>query len=208
MKNKLTTAGILIASLLVVATPAVYAATTADSQLTQTINNGVISTDFRSSTNGLVASPSFSLGATTVSTSQTTATGTFGSDAQRISVDNPGGANGGWSLAIAATNGEAAVWTSGSNTYDFNGTTANGQMVLDPSVATLTPTGTNTATGISLGIVGPFVGSTPITLLTAASTAEDVWNGYLTGVGVSQTIPASTPAGNYSLILTQTVTAN
>jgi hypothetical protein len=47
-----------------------------------------------------------------------------------------------------------------------------------------------------------------ITLLTAAASSDDIWNGYLTGIGLSQKVPPSKPAGTYVLDLTQTVTAS
>ena len=53
-----------------------------------------------------------------------------------------------------------------------------------------------------------FSAATPITLLTAAAGSEDVWNGYVTGIGLSQVIPASAPVGTYTINLTQTVTSN
>lgn len=185
--------------------PAVYAQTTAGSTLTQAINSGAVSTDFRDAANAVVASPSFPLNAATVSTQQQSITGIFGSSTQRISVDNPGNA-GGWSLAIAATAGDTALWTSGGNTYDFNGTAAAGRLTLDPSVGTITVTGPSTMTGVTKGTSTAFT-TGAITLMSASASSDDVWNGYLTGVGITQTIPAFQPTGAYTLSLTQTVTA-
>lgn len=205
IKQQITIGAFVALAGVALATPAVYAQTTAGSTLTQTINAGAVSTDFRDAGNVVVANPSFPLSAATVSTSQQSVTGTFGSATQRISVNNPGNA-GGWSLAIAATAGDAALWTSGGNTYDFNGTAAQGRLTLDPSVGTITLTGPSTITGVTKGVSTPFT-TGPITLMSAASTSDDVWNGYLTGVGVTQTIPAFQPTGAYELSLTQTVTA-
>ena len=58
----------------------------------------------RDSGGAVVASPSFAMGAVAVSTSTQTSTGTFGSNSQRITVDNPNGStNGGaWTLALNA----------------------------------------------------------------------------------------------------------
>jgi len=187
--------------------PVAYAATTANSQLTQQINAGVLSTDVRDGSNNIVASPSFAMSAVPVSTSVQTSTGTFGTSTQRISVDNPGGANNGWTLALNATTPGTGTWTNGGNSYAYNGTAATGQLTVDPSVSTITPV-TGGATGVSKGASAGFTGTTPITLMSASSSAAQIWNGYLTGVGLSQSIPASTPAGSYSISLTQTVTAS
>lgn len=191
-----------------VSLPSVYAATNTDSQLTQVIGNGTLSTSIRDASGNIVASPSFAMNDVSASTSMQTATGTFGADGQRITVDNPGGADNGWTLAINATTPGTGTWISGSDTYSYNGATAaDGQLTLDPSIATLTVNSPATNTGITKGSQATFSGTTPLTLLTAGSTADHIWNGYITGVGVSQTIPASQPTGTYTLDLTQTVTA-
>lgn len=196
-----------IALVTVTVTPAVYAATTANSQLTQQINAGVLSTDVRDASNQVVASPSFGMSAVTVSTSGQTSTGTLGTSSQRLSVDNPGGANSGWTLALNATMPGTGTWTSGSNTYAYNGTSTTGQLTVDPSAGTITPV-TGSATGLTKGTSAAFSGTTPITLMTAAAASDDIWNGYLTGVSLSQTIPAAQPSGAYSINMTQTVTAS
>lgn len=182
---------------------AIHAATSVGSDLTQEIVAGTLSTSIRDAAGAEVAAPSFALGQTSVSTTQQTTTGTFGTNTQRITVDNPGGANGGWTLALAGT----GTWTSGSNTYAYNGTAATGQLTVDPSTGVVTPV-TGAATGVSTGTAAAFSGATPVTLMTATAASDDIWNGYLTGVGLSQTIPANTPAGNYTLDVTQTVTAS
>lgn len=206
MKAKIT-AGVIAALTFVVGVPALAFAQSANVDFTQSINPGVLSTDFRNASNVVVGAPSFGLNAASVSLSQQTVTGTFGTNTQRISVNNPGAANNGWSLAIAATGGATATWTAGSNTYKFNGTAAEGRLTLDPSVAALSVSSPATSTGISLGTQAAFASSTPVSLLTAASGSDDVWSGYITDVGVSQTVPASQPAGSYTFSLTQTVTA-
>lgn len=214
MKSKISRNG-LISSLTAVVfiagiAPAVHAATTANSSLTQTINAGVLSTSVLDAGGSVVASPSFAMSAGTVSTSAgQTVTGTFGSGTQRITVDNPGASNTGFTLTLAATSGAAATWTSGGNTYPFNAASAAlGQLTVNASVGTLTPV-VGTATGITKGSSATFSGgtNTPISLLNAGATSDDVWNGYLTGVSLSQTIPAAQPAGSYSISLTQTVAA-
>lgn len=196
-----------VTTLAFVAVPAAYAATTATSTLSQVINNGTLSTDIRDGSNAVIGSPSFSMAARTVSTSQQSTTGTFGSASQRISVDNPGGANNGFSLTLNATVPGTGTWSDGaSHTYAYNGTAAAGQLTVDPSVSTWTAN-TGTITSITKGTSSTFTGSTAITLATTSAALEDVWNGYVTGVGLTQTIPANMPAGTYTISMTQTVTA-
>jgi hypothetical protein len=184
-------------------TPVAYAALTTNSTLSQQIDAGALNTSIRDAGGAVVTSPSFSMGLVTVSTVSQTATGTFGTNTQRIAVENPGNAAG-WTLSIAATSGDVALWTSGSNTYDFNGTAAQGSLALDPSAAVLALTGPSTVTGVTKGVSTPFT-TGAITLLSASALSDDVWSGYLTGVGVTQTIPAFQPSGAYTLSLTQTV---
>jgi hypothetical protein len=190
-----------------VATSVANAATTANSTLSQAINAGVLSTDIRDAGGGILSNPTFSMSAVSVSTSQQTATGTFGSSSQRITVDNPAGANSGWTLALNATTPGTGTWTSGGNTYAYNGATAAlGQLTVNPAAGTITPV-TGTSTGVTLGTSATFASSTAITLVSAAAGSDDVWNGYVTGVSLSQTIPAAKPAGTYTISMTQTVTA-
>lgn len=208
MKKKLVVLGVSALAIATLVVPAAaYAATTANSQLSQAITAGVLSTDIRDASNVVVASPSFTLSSVAASTTQQTATGTFGTASQRISVDNPGGANNGWTLALNATTPGTGTWTSGGNSYAYNGTAAAGQLTINPAAGTITPV-TGGATGVTKGTSAAFTGTTPITLVTAANTAATIWNGYITGIGVSQTIPAAQPIGTYTLNLTQTVTAS
>lgn len=198
--------GVGIAGLVGLAGTQVYAAPTANSQLRQVINAGTLSTDIRNTSDGVVSNPTFAMGAVNVSTSAQTSTGTFGEAARRITVDNPGGANNGWTLTLNATTPGTGKWTDGSNSYAYNGTATTGQLTVNPAAGALTSmTGTNT--GITLGAQATFSGATPITLLNAAASSDDIWRGYVTGVSLSQVIPAAQAPGSYTLPMTQTVAA-
>jgi hypothetical protein len=74
------------------------------------------------------------------------------------------------------------------------------------SLAANTPTLNQT---ISAGTSGAFSETgtivSSITLMHAGGTAQGTWNGYLTGATVSQSVPAQTPTGSYSLPMTLTV---
>lgn len=208
MKKNVALSAVAIAiGAVLIGAPAAMAALTANSQLTQQINAGTLSTDIRDAAGAVVATPSFAMSAVSLSNSQQTSTGTFGSNTQRITVDNPGGANNGWTLALNATTPGTGTWTSGANTYAYNGTAATGQLTVNPTPSVLTAA-TGATTNITKGTAAAFSGTTPVTLLTAAAASDDIWNGYLTGVGLSQTIPASQQGGAYTLNMTQTVTAS
>ncbi len=189
-----------------VGAPAAFAALTASSNLTQTVNPGALSTSILDSGGSPVVSPSFGMSATTASTTTQTSTGIFGDNAQRITVENPGASNTGWTLALSAT----GSWSDGgTNSYPYDGASAAaGQLSVNPSVGTLNST-FGTSVGISTGSSSTFVSGSvsSIQLLNAGAGSDDAWRGYLTGVGLSQTVPAATPAANYSLTVTQTVTA-
>lgn len=205
--KKVASVGVFaITAVMVVGVPVSYAALSADSSLTQSVTAGTLSTSVRDAAGSVVASPSFGMSNTTASsTSAQTSTGTFGSATQRITVDNPGASNGGWTLALSATGAWSNVGATESYPFDA-ATSADGQLTVDPSTATLTAV-TGGATGVSQGSSATFVNGVTdsIQLLNAGATSADVWNGYLTGVGLSQTVPAGTPVDSYSLTVTQTV---
>jgi hypothetical protein len=201
-----------------------------DSDFSQTINSGTLSTDIMDASRVTVANPGINMSAVNFSfdcqAGGSASTGSFGANSQRIYVNNPDGADNGWTLTLAATSGATTTWTDGgTNKIDFNdvtGTTAGcsdgadadstaGQMTVDPSVGTLTTdcascTNTNISKGSSSSFAQGSVDS--ITLLNAAASSSDIWRGYLTGVNVSQTIPAETPATTYTINLTLTATAS
>jgi len=205
MRAKASGVAIAIAVITIVASAAsVYAAST---NLSQLIGAGTISTFIGDSSGAVVASPSVAFDSKNVSNQVQTSTAQLGTDSQRIYVDNPGGADGGWTVSLAATSGPTATWTSGSDTYAFNGAASgDGQLTVDPSGATITAE-VGGSTGISVGSSATFSGgsNTPVTLYSANSSADHISRTYLTGVSLSQTIPSSTPAGTYSISFTETV---
>lgn len=202
-----------------------------NSTFNQTINSGTLTTDILDASGNAVGSPAVSMSAKNFSfdcqAGVDASAGTFGSASERIYVNNGDAADNGWTLTVAATDGATAAWeNSGSTaTFDFNdatGSTAGcsdgadtdsvaGQMTLDPSAGTLAADcSTCSTTNVSKGSSASFEEGTTdnVTLLNAASGSDDVFRGYLTDVGVSQTIPAETPADSYTIDLTLTVTAS
>jgi hypothetical protein len=225
LKKILSLSAMVVSVLTLAFVPTTFAANTPT--LNQTINAGVLSTDILDASQAPVASPSFSMSAKntafTCQSGGSASTGSLGANAQRLYVINPGAATNGWTLTMAATSGATAVWTSGGNTFDFNDAggsgctdsadtdTKGGQLTVDPSVGTITAdcascTTTNVTKGSSTGFVEGTTNS--ITLMTASASAESVWRGYLTGASLSQTIPAETPGGTYTLNMTLTATAS
>lgn len=199
--------GITVVGMLALAgTSVTYAATTAPSQLTQSITSGVLSTDVRDASNAVVSAPSFAMSSAVASTSVQATTGTLGTAAQRLSVDNPGASSTGWTLALNATVPTTGTWTSGANSYPYNGTATSGQLTVDPSTAIITPV-TGTLTGVTKGGSATFTGGTSITLMSASSSASQAWNGYITGISLTQKIPAGQAIGSYTFSMTQTVAA-
>ena len=199
-----------------------------NSTFNQSINAGSLATDIRDASRVAVASPSVAMSAVTFPfaclTGGAAPTGSFGSNTERIYVDNPGAANNGWTLTLAATGGATVLWqnTGSTQNYDYNDPTTGGctdsadadtkagQLTVNPSVSTLTTdcascVTTNITKGSSTAYEQGVTNS--VTLLNAALASDDIGRWYLTGVSMSQTIPAEQPADSYSLSLTLTTTA-
>lgn len=212
--------------LLFASAPLAFAAS--NSTLTQTITNGVLSTDILDASRNPVASPAISMSSKAFTfdcqTGANASSGTLGTNTERVYVTNPGGANSGWNLTIAATSGATSTWANGGATrrIDFNdptssgctdgadADTASGQMTIDPNTGTLTTDCQScTTTGVTKGSSAAFSQGVidALTLLSAAAGSDDIWRGYLTGAPISQVIPAETPADSYTLNLTLTATA-
>lgn len=227
-KLRLLQAALTVATLL--AFPAAAFAAS-NSTFNQTVNSGTLATDIMNASRVSVGSPTVTMSAKSFSfdcqAGGGASTGTFGSNSERIYVSNGDAADNGWTLTLAATSGATARWQNGgaSQFMDFNdptGSTAGctdggdadstpGQLTVDPSVGTLTADcGSCVTTNVSKGSSAGFNQGTidSITILNAAASSNDVWRGYLTGVGLSQTVPAETPADAYTLDLTLTVTAS
>lgn len=230
MKNRIKIVQLALVVAALIALPsAAFAAS--NSTFNQTVNTGTLSTDIMNASRVTVGSPSVSMSSKSFSfdcqAGGSASTGTFGSNTERIYVSNGDAADNGWTLTVAATGGATARWQNGgaSQFMDFNdptGSTAGctdggdadstaGQLTLDPNAGTITTdctscTTTNVSKGSSSGFNQGSVDS--VTILNAAAGSNDVWRGYVTGVGVSQTVPAETPADAYTLDLTLTVTAS
>lgn len=167
--------------------------------------SGTLSVDIVDSGGNTVSSPSVSFGAVAFSFNAQTSTGTLGVAAQKIRLSNTT-ATPAWTLSVAATSGPTTLWTTGSITYDFNTTAANGRLTVDPSVATMTPQGGCSSTGISLGSSTAFnQGVTDsVTLASASGSTQTSCYWDFTGIGLTQDIPARQSAGTYTISMTLT----
>ncbi len=183
----------------------------------QTINPGTLTASINQAGDTTpVASPTVAFSAVNYSFQCQTATGTLGDTNDLINVTNLASGINTWNLAIGATNGSTATWTNGTNTYAFNNVAGSpagctsGDMTVNPSVGTITndcnSACTANASTVSKGTSAPFNGTTTTAVTLMSDSAGTAWEGYLTGVSLSQTIPPLTPSGSYSLPMTLTLT--
>ena len=187
--------------------PLSVALASSNPQLSQAINAGTLSVDVVDGSGNPVASPAVTFGAVSFSFGQQSASGTLGTSSQKIRLSNgrssPSVA---WTVALAAS-APSALWTSGSDTYDFNdASAANGTMTVDASVGTITPTNSYASAGLSLGSSNTFLQGTrdSITILSATTGASQPGRWDLAGVSLSNTIPATQVPGTYTLTMTLT----
>lgn len=169
-----------------------------------------------------VSSPTVAMSAAALGFSCQTTTGTLGIASERLRATNTT-TNPNWSLTIAATGGATSLWTSGGQDYDYNdpagspvgcsdggdSDTRPGQLTIDPSVASITPKSGCTSTGVNLSSSSAFSQSVldSLTLATASGAGTGCyWD--LTGISLTQRVPAEQPLGAYTLNLTVTIVAN
>lgn len=188
-----------------------------------TTSDGVFQTDIVDSGGVAVANPSVTMSSAIKDIYCTTTTGTLGTSGQRMRVVNHS-SNRSWTLSIAATDGNTALWNDGSALFDFNDTSGAppgcsagsdadvyaGQLGFGFGSATVSPESGCSSTDISLGSSAGFEeGVTDsVTLMSAGATAEMGCYWDLQNVDLSQTIPPGQAAGDYSIDLTITVVAN
>jgi hypothetical protein len=200
--------------------------TSATSSFTQTINPGVLTVDIVDGSYVTVASPAVAMNPVTFSFACQTATGTFGTGTQNIYIKNPDAADNGWVVSLAAAT-PAAFWASAGTNMDFNDPsgagctdgidtdTLKGQMTVDPSVGTLVVGACSVCatTSITKGSSAAFSETgtvlNSITILTGATASNDIGDWKLTGVAISQKIPAEQPAASdYAIPLTLSIVAS
>lgn len=199
----------LIPLVLGLAIPGTAIASTTPS-LTQTINTGALTTDiYKSDDVTPVTSPVVAFPAQPYSFKCLTSTATLGDSNDLVNVTNLATGINTWTLAIAATGGTSATWTSGGNTYSYNGSgCTGGQLTVDPSVATITDDCNSTCNNstVTKGPATSFSGTTTTSATLMSDSSGTAWEGYMNGISLSQSIPALQQPGSYSLGMTITVT--
>lgn len=163
---------------------------------------GSVATDIVDAGGSPVVSPSVPFSASMFNWSSLQSTATLGTTDQKIRVTST---NANWTVAVSATSGPTAVWNSGGNNYDFNGLASAGRLQVDASSGTVTPQGGCATTGLSKGSVAYFAQGTQdsVTLISGASAQTGCyWD--LTGVSMTQDVPATQATGSYSLGMTLT----
>ncbi len=223
MKN-LNKIALLIIALVMVMLGGVAVFASSTSNFTQTINGGTLAVDIVDASYVTVASPTVAMSTATFSFACQTIAGTFGTATEQIYVQNPDAADNGWVVSLAAS-ATTAVWDSAGTDFDFNDPTSSGctdgadadsfggQMTVDPAAGTLAVgqcascVTTNVTKGSSSAFSEGSVDS--ITVLTGAAASNDIGDWKLTGVSVSQKIPAEQPAAaDYDINMVLSIVAS
>jgi len=216
MKTKIKKIALLSLAVIFAISAQVMAAP--QSTLNQTINTGVLAIDVVDAAGASVAAPSVTFGATTFDFSTQDTTGTLGIASEKIRVSN-GTNNKIWTAAIAG-NATTDTWNDSVNgwDYDFNDSSGytdgadadsfGGQLTVDPSSGTIVAPDTRcNTTGLSAGASTAFDEGTTdsVDLMSADATARNFCRWDLTGVGLSQGVPAGQEAGSYTVLLVLSV---
>ncbi|OGF20512.1 hypothetical protein A2316_01660 [Candidatus Falkowbacteria bacterium RIFOXYB2_FULL_38_15] len=177
-----------------------------------------------------VGSPTMAMSSGAFSLACQTTTGSFGTNTERIYVNNNNGANNGWTLTLAAETPATDVWDGAASDFDYNdpggggctdtvdvddADSVGGQMTVNPSTATLTvgQCGACDTDNVSKGSSASFdaVAETPvnsITILAGAASSDDIGDWVLQGVSISQKIPGEQGiASDYDIDMVLTITA-
>jgi hypothetical protein len=204
---------------------ATYVLASSTSNFTQTINPGSLAVDIVDASYVTVGSPTMAMSAATFSFGCQTITGSFGTATQQIYITNPDAADNGWSVSLAGS-ATTAFWDGAASDFDFNdptgsgctdgadaGDTVGGQMTVNPAAGTLAvgQCATCVTTNVTKGSSAAFSeGATDsITVLTGAAASNDIGDWKLTGVSISQKIPAEQPAASdYDVNMVLTIAAS
>jgi hypothetical protein len=204
----------------------VFAASTAT--LTQRINPGTLRVHIVDSNLTPIKTPSIQMSDLSFDFSCQESTGILGTSSEKIYVQNPFGANSGWTMTIAAKDAEE-LWEGTDDDgilrkYDFNDSGSSGcldgsdsdskggQLTVDPSGGILQKGICQNCdtSGVSPGSPASFQeGITEsITILSGSAASDDVGDWIFTGVSLSQSVPAEQPASdNYSIDLVLSIQA-
>lgn len=200
-----------------------YVFASATSSFTQAITGGSLSVDIVDASYVTVASPAVAMASKAFSVVCQSSTGTFGTATEQIYVQNPGAAAGGWDVSLAGS-ATTAVWDGAATDFDFNDPTTSGctdgadtdsvggQMTVNAAAGTLAvgQCAACDADSVTKGASSAFSEGTTdsITIITGAAGSDDVGDWKLTGVAISQTIPAEQAvASDYDISLVLSIVA-
>jgi len=181
------------------------------SEFDQTITAGSLSVDIVDGDGASVTSPTVAFGSKSFNFDAQDATGTLGTASQKIRASNPT-ATVAWTVNLAGS-ATTALWTAGGNTYDFNDSsgytdgadtdTKGGQLTVNPSGGTIAGVSGCSESNVSAGSSDSFTeGSTDsIDLMSATTGAATSCRWDLTGVALTQKIPAAQIAGSYAITM-------
>lgn len=211
--KKMAQGGLLALIGIVSSSALVYAASTP--QFNQSISAGSLSVDVVDGSGNSVASPAVTFGALPFSFNTQDGTGTLGTASEKIRAINPTG-TATWTVNLAGS-ATTTTWSTGSQYYDFNdgsgyidgadADTYGGQMTVNPSGGTIAGVSGCATTNVTAGASDSFVQATTdsIDLMSAAAGASTYCRWDLTGVSLTQKIPAGQVAGSYSVNMTLTI---
>ncbi len=187
--------------------------------------SGSLGADIVDAAGSSVGAPSFDFSSLVAPINCTASTATLGTNLQRLRLKNTTDTPG-WSLSIAATAGNGALWSAGTPKYDFNdgsgapagcaagldSDTYGGQMTINAAPGTLSTRAVSmcNTTGITKGASAAFVeGVTDsITVMSGSASAATGCFWELINVAVTQQVPGGQPTGSYSINMTLTAVAN
>jgi len=185
-------------------------------QLSQVIDDGVLTVDIVDANGNPVVSPSISFSSSSFSFSNATSTASLGTESEKIRLSNPTN-TATWSVTLAATDGSTASWSDGgTENFDFNDELYSedgndtdllgGRLAIDPSSGSLVGINGCLTADISLGSSIAFIeGVTDsATLFSASASASTYCRWDLTSVSLVQSIPPSQEQGTYTLDMTLT----
>lgn len=167
---------------------------------------GVLAIDIVNSLDQSVSSPSVQFPDYPFNWLNAQSSGALGISSQKIKISNYSITHP-WTLSIAATSGVSALWQSGTHSYDYNGLASEGRLYVNPPTATITPGTGCSNTGISTQSAAYFVSGSvnSINLVVASGSAQTECYWYVTGITLTQDIPARQPNGSYSIGMTLTI---
>jgi hypothetical protein len=219
VRNLVNLIAALLVTIVMVLVPGSIALASLAPTFNQTINSGTLTASINQAGDTTpVSAPTVSFPAQNYSFSCNTSTSTLGNSNNLINVTNLASGINTWNIALAATGGTTATWTgtaSSAHTYAYNNIAGSpagctsGDLTVNPATGTITLDCNSACTSnnstVSLGSSAAYNGSTTTSVTLMSDSAGTAWEGYVTGISLSQTIPPLTPSDSYTLPMTITL---